>query len=231
MKIFVKRILLAPLLVCAAANGFAADPLDDVFDMNHLRVKITPSLPHVTIRHQGQDVLVMRHQNPDNTVVSRFALTGRDCPPFCIQPMQVHPEVETLGELELIDYLRRRSEGDDSIVVIDSRTPEWTSTGTIPGSVNIPWVRLNPGQADPAEIADILRFEFGAIADDELWNFSNAKTLVFFCNGAWCGQSPTNIRALLTLGYPPEKLKWYRGGLQSWEQFGFTTVIDKPAHH
>ena len=29
---------------------------------------------------------------------------------------------------------------------------------------------------------------------------------------------------LLTLGYPAEKLKWYRGGMQSWEQFGFTTV-------
>jgi hypothetical protein len=48
--------------------------------------------------------------------------------------------------------------------------------------------------------------------------------LVLFCNGAWCGQSPTNIKALLSFGYPPHKLKWYRGGMQAWEQMGFTTV-------
>lgn len=145
--------------------------------------------------------------------------------------MKVHAEVETLGELELIDYLQRKSDGDDSILVIDSRTSEWTASGTIPGSVNLPWVRLDPAQTEVSDIADILRFDFGAVQLDELWDFSNAKTLVFFCNGPWCGQSPTNIRALLTLGYPPEKLKWYRGGLQSWEQFGFTTVIDQPAGH
>jgi rhodanese-related sulfurtransferase len=57
-----------------------------------------------------------------------------------------------------------------------------------------------------------------------LWNFGAAKTLVFYCNGPWCGQSPTNIRALLEYGYPAHKLKWYRGGMQAWEQLGFTTV-------
>ncbi len=31
-------------------------------------------------------------------------------------------------------------------------------------------------------------------------------------------------KALLNLGYPPHKLKWYRGGMQSWEQLGLTTV-------
>ena len=51
-----------------------------------------------------------------------------------------------------------------------------------------------------------------------------AKTLILFCNGAWCGQSPTNLRALMDLGYPAHKLKWYRGGMQAWEQLGFTTV-------
>lgn len=39
-----------------------------------------------------------------------------------------------------------------------------------------------------------------------------------------CGQSPTSIRALLSQGYSAHKTKWYRAGIQSWKQFGLTTV-------
>ena len=59
---------------------------------------------------------------------------------------------------------------------------------------------------------------------DRLFSFKRAKTLVFFCNGPWCGQSPTNIRVLLKHGYPPHKLKYYRGGMQMWESLGLTTI-------
>lgn len=57
-----------------------------------------------------------------------------------------------------------------------------------------------------------------------LWDFTVAKTLVFCCNGPWCGQSPTNIRELLALGYPVHKLKWYRAGIQGWKALRLTTV-------
>ena len=73
-------------------------------------------------------------------------------------------------------------------------------------------------------IADILTLQFGAARTGLLWNFENARTLVFYCNGVWCGQSPTNIKQLLALGYPAHKLKWYRGGMQSWKSLGLTTV-------
>ena len=55
-------------------------------------------------------------------------------------------------------------------------------------------------------------------------NYTNAKTLVMFCNGIWCGQSPNNILNLLKFGYPAHKIKWYRGGMQDWEILGLTTV-------
>ena len=58
----------------------------------------------------------------------------------------------------------------------------------------------------------------------EVFDFSKAKTLVMFCNGMWCGQSPANIKTLLKYGYPPEKIKWYRGGMQDWEILGLSTV-------
>jgi rhodanese-related sulfurtransferase len=125
----------------------------------------------------------------------------------------------------LLEYLSRAAAGDDTILVIDSRTPDWVEKGTIPGSANIPWTTLNPeAGADPFEIADTLAQRFGARATEGLWDFSNAKTLVLFCNGIWCGQSPTNIRTLLKFGYPAAKLKWYRGGMQDWEALGLTVV-------
>jgi hypothetical protein len=43
----------------------------------------------------------------------------------------------------------------------------------------------------------------------------------------WCGQSPSNIKTLLKFGYPAHKIKWYRGGMQSWSNLGLNTV--KPA--
>ena len=56
------------------------------------------------------------------------------------------------------------------------------------------------------------------------WDFSNAKKLILWCNGWWCGQSPTAIRGLLDEGYPAEKLFYFRGGMQSWQLYGLNTV-------
>ena len=131
--------------------------------------------------------------------------------------------VETIGEREMLDYLEQLTEGDDSILVIDSRTPRWLERGTIPGSVNIPYKQLT-GHNSEDNIIDILVDRFDVSYTNKLFNFKHAKTLVLFCNGPWCGQAPTNIRALLKLGYPPAKLKYYRGGMQMWELFSLTTV-------
>jgi len=223
MRFVASFSLLGPLFVLAPFAE-AADPSEGLFDLDSLKVKITPTLPYAEIRHGGEEVLLMRHQDPGHTIEAPYQKTARPCPPYCVQPMQIAPGVETIGEVETIDYLKRAEEAPREVMVIDSRTTEWVQRGTIPGSVNIPYTRLDPAYAAPNEIAEILQLEFGAVAADGLWDFANVKTLVFFCNGAWCGQSPTNIKALLGLGYPAHKLKWYRGGLQDWEQLGLTTV-------
>ncbi|NBC49826.1 MAG: rhodanese-like domain-containing protein [Gammaproteobacteria bacterium] len=212
------------LLLSLALPAQAADPSAGLFDLDALEVKITPTLPYVEVPHGEQSVLLMRHQDPAHTIVSPYQKTARPCPPYCVQPMQIAPGVETVGELELIMYLQQAAAAPSEVLVIDSRTSEWVQRGTIPGSVNIPYTRLDPAYASPQQIAEILQLEFAAVSIDGLWDFANVKTLVFFCNGAWCGQSPTNIKALLGLGYPAHKLKWYRGGLQAWEQLGLTTV-------
>ena len=192
-----------------------------------VEVNLTPDLPSVDVMHGGKKVTIMRNQNQNNTINPDFAKTSRKCPPFCIQPGQLAPGVETITELEVLHYLKKMSDGDKSIMVVDSRTPDWVEKGTIPGAVNIPWDQLNIGKSDPITVQELLEKNFGVKNQDGFYMFDNAKTVVMFCNGPWCGQSPTNIRGLLKIGYPAEKIKWYRGGMQDWEALGLTTV--KPA--
>lgn len=192
-----------------------------------LHVNLTADLPSVDVMHDGKKVTVMRNQDEKNTVNPDFAKTSRKCPPFCIQPGTLAPGVETISELEVLHYLKKMSGGDKTIMVVDSRTPDWVEKGTIPGAVNIPWDKLNIGKSDPITVQELLEKHFGVKNQDGFYMFDNAKTLVMFCNGPWCGQSPTNIKGLLKIGYPAEKIKWYRGGMQDWEVLGLTTV--KPA--
>lgn len=190
-----------------------------------LKVGITADIASVTVKHQGKTVVIQRNQNNKNTIASDYAITSRDCPPFCIRPIKLATGVETIAELEIIEYLQKVSNGDKSILVIDSRTPNWVEKGTIPGSINIPWTQLSiTAGGNALSIAETLTEQFGVIVEDDLYDFSQAKTLVMFCNGMWCGQSPKNIKTLLKFGYPADKIKWYRGGMQDWHILGLTTV-------
>lgn len=189
------------------------------------KVQLTAEIPYVEVLHKGKKVRIERNPDVDNMIAPDFALTSRPCPPYCIQPMHLAPGVETIGELEMIDYLRGISAGNSDILVIDSRDGDWAQrSGIIPGAVIIPWDQLFPARNDSEKIADIMEDKFGAHRDGPLWSFSQAKTLVFYCNGPWCGQSPTNIKTLLVLGYPANKIKWYRDGIQGWKALGLTTI-------
>ena len=209
---------IAVLAVVLTGNASAAD----------LAVGITRTMSKFEGTVNGEKVTIIRDQNQSATVNPAFAKTSRKCPPFCIQPGHLAPGVETIGELEIIEYVKKMAGGDDSILLIDSRTPNWVEKGTIPGAVNLPWTKLNPAKgADPISISEIFTGQFGAKEMEGLWDFSEAKTLVLFCNGMWCGQSPNNIQNLLQFGYPPNKIKWYRGGMQDWEILGLSTVKPK----
>ncbi|MEO5363078.1 MAG: rhodanese-like domain-containing protein [Magnetococcus sp. DMHC-8] len=209
--------LLWPLLLAPLAVAEESDPFP---------VKITANLPFVDLPkiHHGKDVRLQRDQNPDNVVDFDFSFTSRKCPPFCILPMTLSPGVETIGELEVIDVLKRIAQKDNTILLIDSRTDEWLKKGMIPGAISIPWTRLHHKHTDKETLLEILQMQCGVVKEDELLSFQDAKTLVFYCNGNWCGQSPTAIRSLLLLGYPPHKLKWYRDGMQGWMMLGLTVV-------
>jgi rhodanese-related sulfurtransferase len=227
-------------LISASAAVLALS-LSATVSAEKLAVGITPDLQKLDFTHAGKSYTIMRNQDQKNTVNENFAKTSRKCPPFCIQPVVLAPGVDTLGEVEIIHYIKKMSEGEN-ILVVDSRTPDWVERGTIPGAKNIPWTKLNPAKGATTEgIIEVMTKEFGAklaegadaftvdeaVAEgnaSKAFDYSEAKTLVMFCNGMWCGQSPNNILNLLKFGYPAEKLKWYRGGMQDWEVLGLSTV-------
>lgn len=225
-----KRDKISALLATTCLLGMS---LLGVASASHEAVNITPSLGKVDVQHQGRPVAIQRMHTDDDQIPAPYDKTVRPCPPFCIQPMNISVGVETVGELEVLGYLKRIAEGDQSVLVIDSRTRDWVLRGTIPGSVNIPWNTINIDFTEGFELAaaskdidNIFEARFGAKRTKSGWDYSNAKTLVLFCNGAWCPQSPTNVKTLLARGYPADKLKWYRGGMQAWIGLGFT--VTKP---
>ncbi len=209
-----KRLTLPSLALLAGASLGA----------QALEVMITPELGSVETIHNGQKVTIQRNQDPEHRVDEYFTYTSRKCPDFCIQPMQAAPGVETVGELEVLEHLARIGDGDQGVMVVDSRKSQWPKRGMIPGAVNVPWTEMDPDTADPKNVGGILMNVFGARHRDGAWDFGPAKTLVLYCNGPWCAQSNNMVIALLRYGYPADKIKWYRAGMQGWSNVGLTTV-------
>lgn len=138
-----------------------------------------------------------------------------------ISHIKYSDKVETFGEVEVLDFIEK-SKTDKNMLLVDSRTENWFYHETIPTAVNIPYIYTKKSQY-PDEFEEYMEI-LGVTKVDGKYNFANAKTVLMFCNGAWCGQSPESMKELIAIGYPEEKLKWYRGGMQSWLSLGLTTV-------
>jgi len=167
----------------------------------------------------------------------------KTCPPYCISQVALGEGVRTVDELDLLKFMET-SQGNGSGLIVDTRSASWYQRGTLPGSVNIPYtVFEKPG--NDLELARVFeqlgvrpRHDVGlakrmletlGLLDGKMktahWDFSAARELVLVCNDPWCGQSPRAIKALLSLGYPAEKLNYYRGGLKTWESLGLSTLV------
>jgi len=203
--------ILSLLIILSSPVAFAEEPATK-------EIKIAFNLFSVDVKHNGKTVTIKRNQDKKNQIVDFYKKTSRGT----IQkmyPFKPHT-IETLGEREMIDYIKEMSDGDDSIIIIDSRTPDWVKlTGVIPGAVNIPFTEFKSSEST----LDIMEDHFN-VESGNVFNFKNAKTLVMYCNGNWCGQSPTAIKRLLKMGYPAAKIKYYRGGMNAWKSLGLKTV-------
>ncbi|WP_342355768.1 rhodanese-like domain-containing protein [Paracoccus sanguinis] len=171
------------------------------------RVGITRDMAEAVFKTPDGEFTIRRDQTPGARLEGDWALTSMDCPPFCIQPMSPAPGVTTVGELELIEAMKA---GDT--ILVDGRTPDWFTGGTIPGAINIPYTQAVERLS-----------ELGCEPDfDGKFDCAEAKKAILFCNGIWCGQSPTAIRAMIDAGYPADRISYYRGGMLAWRLLGLT---------
>lgn len=109
-----------------------------------------------------------------------------------LQPIQLAPGVQTLGELEVIEHL------EAGLPVIDTRNPTAHAQATIPGARNFPHDRVD-------EWRDTL---------------DRGTAAILFCNGPQCPATPHVIRTLLEAGHPADALRYYRGGMHDWITLG-----------
>jgi len=185
-------------------------------------VKITEEIPFIDVNVDGKIVRIQRVQDKNNRLRNNYAKTSRECPPFCVHPMQVTEGVKTVGTLEILRFLQKDVKSKRA-VLIDARMPQWYKRGTVPGALNLPFTLVTGGLEDPY-VRKILRLLGGKHKNNQ-WNFSRVKKLAFVDNGPWCDQSTRAIKGLLEVGYPPEKILYYRGGMQDWQVLGLTVII------
>lgn len=172
-------------------------------------VGLTPDMMSATVPTPSGPFEIMRNQDTGNRLEGDWTLTSRPCPNFCIQPMIPAPGVTPVGELEVIAALQ-----DPNAVVIDGRIRPEFEAGTIPGAVSVPY---NEAADRLGELGCVVDFD-GFICEGEI------PQVVLFCNGPWCGQSPTAARNMIEAGFPAENISYYRGGMQNWQMLGLTVV-------
>ncbi len=199
---------------------------------------------HMMDNGKAQEVFIERNtpkecndvgMNPETIFSGDYA--GKNVPPLCkksfvttvgkAQPMSFAQGVVTVGEVEALDFIKNKLNVKPSAyILVDARKRDWYEQMTIPSSVNIPFDEIEYDAAVPEDFERVQAL-LGFHKIGETYDFSHAKTALLFCNGIWCVQSRLAIEKLIKMGYPREKLLWYRGGLQDWMALGFTTVVPK----
>lgn len=141
-----------------------------------------------------------------------------------MQPIKIDSEIETVGELEVLKFLQMHEFEPEKYALIDARDTHWYDQMTIPTAINIPHSDIQDDEDlyyEYTRALDLLNIKKD---ENEKLDFSLAKDVVVFCNSNWCVQSVWAIKSLVRMGYPKNKIFWYRGGLQDWMTSGFITV-------
>ena len=184
------------------------------------KVKITPEISYIYVYHKGKAVKVHRIQNTKNKLTGEYASTYR--PNQDIQPIKMHKDIQTIGEVELLYFMKNRVNKKKGILV-DLRSKKAYKSESIPSAVNIPSQTKN-NKIKVEKILEVLGAK--RLADGSL-DAGKAMDVAFYCNGLWCDKSSEFIETFLDLGYPADKMLYYRGGFQMWKILGFTTVTNR----
>jgi rhodanese-related sulfurtransferase len=181
------------------------------------QVPLSPDLEEIDMVIHGKKIHISRIQDTNHKLDNNYSLTSRISPPFEIQPYRVDPKVSTIAELEVFAFIQKDlAKGG---LLVDSRLETWFEQSTIPTSINIPFSKIEKGSK--------LLEKLGVSQKKGKLNFSKSKKIILFDNGPWCPQATHAIKALLKLGYPAQKILYYRGGMQYWSILGLNLSYPK----
>lgn len=144
-----------------------------------------------------------------------------------IQPLFINDQIKTLGEIEVLDFIHNySSKKPELFALVDTRKASWFNQETIPSAINVPFEDLVYDEDFEEEFFKAYSNLGIKIVDlkKNIFDFSNAKTVVFFCNGPWCPISTKAIEFFMDLNYPSSKMMWYRGGMSAWNSLSLTVT-------
>lgn len=162
---------------------------------------ITTDLPNFSASLSGITVEVTR--------------SGPACPPACVEPIEAADGIVTVGELEVLGFLKQYAANGAGLLV-DTRPQNAFARDTLPGAVSVPASTMQPDNPYRADLLAALGLEQGNRA-------SNAYTLLLFDQNAASPEAAQAVRDLLQAGYPAEKILYYRAGFDGWTALGLST--------
>jgi len=165
----------------------------------------------------GNRVLISQNAQNAAAKAAVFAEIEPSCDPSCIAPHEAAAGIKTVIEPDVLDFLVNMV-GKNEGLLVDARMPEARKSGFIPGSVNLPHQTL----AKDNSFRDQILTALGVRIFDDVYNFSDAQSLLIYDNGPSENDAGALVSNLLDAGYPIEKIEYYRGGMQVWSVLALT---------
>ncbi len=165
-----------------------------------------PQDPPLRITRDSTEFMV---QTPGGPLVIKRSKTAGGVDKGFVQALVPQAGVTLVNEIDVLHALN-----DPATMVIDMRDEDEPLKSTIPNSYHIPYNELE----DRLDALGCQR------RSDKSWDCTRASKILAFCYGPMCVQSPTGIAIIVGMGYPVEKISYYRGGMTDWQALGLTTV-------
>ncbi len=159
-----------------------------------------------------------QHLEHEITIERTSSSIAPSCPPFCIEPIKIKG-VETVGEIELLSFIEEVKRKKDGLL-IDVRKNSKYKEETIPSAINLPYEMLTKDSPYQKEVLKSL----GAKKIKRGWFFKTPQKLLIFGESSFSPEASNAVKELLKLGYPKEKILYYRGGVLNWKNAGLTLI-------
>jgi hypothetical protein len=112
---------------------------------------IAPGLETVEVKHNGETVVISAATTATPSCPRRSRRPSAAARPSASSPWRRCPASRPSASWRCWTTSAACPQGDESIMLVDSRTPDWVMRGTIPGAVNIPWNKINTDTAGTFE--------------------------------------------------------------------------------